>query len=130
MFFDDAPPHASGFETPESNLRFRMMVAEFLHDWFEVMSQVAYQTHRACEFFVQDGGPLNRQHGPNGSRSWRGPAEASNYPIDMDKLRECLQPMDPMQAAQVMHAVQTMQAMEAMLRRYRSRGNDPEAAAW
>src|SRR5262249_1829009 len=82
MFFDDAPPHASGFETPESNLRFRMMVAEFLHDWFEVMSQVAYQTHRACEFFVQDGGPLNRQYGPHGFRSWRGPAEASNHPID------------------------------------------------
>ena len=34
----------------------------------------------------------------------------------MDKLRQCLQSMDPMQAARVMHAVQTMQAMEAMLK--------------
>jgi hypothetical protein len=129
MFFDDTPPHSSNFETPESSLRFRMMVGEFLHDWFEVMSQVAYQTHRACEFFVQNGSPLSRQQGPFGPRAWRGPS-ASNDPVDMDKLRECLQSMDPLQAAQVMHAVQTMQAMEAMLRRYRSQANEGGGDAW
>jgi hypothetical protein len=130
MFFDDAPPHSSNFETPESSLRFRMMVAEFLHDWFEVMSQVAYQTHRACEFFVQNGSPLNRHHGPFGSRAWRDSSAGSNGSIDIDKLRECLQSMDPSEAAKVMHAVQTMQAMEAMLRRYGSRANEAEGDAW
>jgi hypothetical protein len=35
--------------------------------------------------------------------------------IDMDKLRGCLQPMDPTQAAWVLHAFQTMQAIKAML---------------
>ena len=46
----------------------------------------------------------------------RGPSEGPNGSIDMDKLKQCLQSMDPMQAARVMHAVQMMQAMEAMLK--------------
>jgi hypothetical protein len=33
----------------------------------------------------------------------------------MDKLRECLQAMDPARAARVLHAFQTMQAIKAML---------------
>src|SRR6266508_4434904 len=56
MFFDDAQQHPSESDTPESGIRFAMMVVELWHDWFEAMSEVAYQTHRACEFFVQHGG--------------------------------------------------------------------------
>jgi hypothetical protein len=136
MFFDDAPPHPSGSDTPESSLRFGMMLAELWHDWFEAMSEVAYQTHRACEFFVQNGGSPNGQYGrfnfrePFDFRSSRSPSEGPNGSIDMDKLKQCLQSMDPMQAARVMHAVQTMQAMEAMLKRRRSRANQAEGAAW
>jgi hypothetical protein len=54
MFSDDAQLHSSPFYPSESKLRFRMMLVELLwREWFETMSQVAYQTHRACEFFVQ-----------------------------------------------------------------------------
>ena len=63
MFFDDAQEHPSQSDTPESGIRFAMMLAELWHDWFEAMSEVAYQTHRACEFFVQHGGSPNGQHG-------------------------------------------------------------------
>ena len=130
MFSDNARPHPSSSDPAESNLRFGMMLAEFWHDWLEVMSQVAYQTHRACEFFVENGGPSNTQYGPFDSRPSRGPSEGRSGSIDMDKLKQCLQSMDPMQAARVMYAVQTMQAMEAMLKRRRSRANEPEGDAW
>lgn len=59
MFSDNAQPHWSSFETPESNPRVGMMLAELWHDWFEILSQVAYQTHRACEFLAESGGLSN-----------------------------------------------------------------------
>ncbi len=129
MFFDDAQHHPSEADTPESGIRFAMML-------FEAMSEVAYQTHRACEFFVQHGGSPNGQHGrfdfhePFNFRASRSAYEGPNGSIDIDKLKECLESMDPMQAARVMHAVQMMQAMEAMLKRRRSRANQAEEAAW
>jgi len=125
MMFDDAQPHPSMFESPESELRFGRMLAELLHDWFEVMSRVAYQTHRACEFFVQNG-----EQGPFASRARRRTPEGSNDSIDLDKLMECLRPMDPEQAAQVIYAVKAMQAMEAMLKKYRAQANEAEQAPW
>jgi hypothetical protein len=136
MFFDDARPHSSDSDIPESGIRFAMVVAELWHDWFEAMSEVAYQTHRACEFFVQNGESLKGQYGhfkfrePFGFRASRSEYEGSNGSIDMDKLKECLQSMDPMQAARVTHAVQMMQALEAMLKRRRARANQAEGAAW
>lgn len=130
MFSDNAQPHWSSFETPESNPRLGMMLAELWHDWFEILSQVAYQTHRACEFLAENGGLSNAQSGPFDFRSWQGSSEGPNGSVDMDKLRQCLQEMDPMQAARVMHAVQTMQAMEAMLKRRRSRASEGEGTAW
>jgi hypothetical protein len=136
MFFDDARPYSSDSDTPESGIRFAMVVAELWHDWFEAMSEVAYQTHRACEFFAQNGGSLKGQYGPFNFREpfdFRAPRseyEGPNGSIDMDKLKECLQSMDSMQAARVIHAVQMMQAMEAMLKRRRSRANQAEGAAW
>jgi hypothetical protein len=110
-----------------------MMLAELWHDWFEAMSEVAYQTHRACEFFVQHGGSPNGRFDfrePFDFRASRSPYEGPNGSIDIDKLKECLQSLDSIQAARVMHAVQTMQAMEAMLKRRRSRANQAEEAAW
>jgi hypothetical protein len=94
------------------------------------MSQVAYQTHRVCEFFAENGGPSNGQYGPFAPSSERSPSEGPNGSVDMDKLKQCLQSMDPMQAARVVHAVQMMQAMEAILKRRRSQANEAEAAAW
>ena len=131
MFSDKRSRIRQTSDTPESSLRFGMMLAELWHDWFEAMSQVAYQTHRACEFLAENGAPLNGRHG-----AFRFPfaravhPKGSNGSIDMDKLKQCLQSMDPMQAAQVMHAVQMMQAMEAMLKRRRSRAEEAEGAAW
>jgi|SRR6266567_8651856 hypothetical protein len=139
MFFDDAQQHPSESDIPESGIRFAMMLAELWHDWFEAMSEVAYQTHRACEFFVRHGESPNGQHGRfnfrepfdfRDFRASRSPYEGPNGSIDVDKLKECLQSMDPMQAARVMHAVQMMQAMDAMLKRRRSRMNQAEGTAW
>jgi hypothetical protein len=136
MLFDDARPHSSDSDTPESGIRFAMVLAELWHDWFEAMSEVAYQTHRACEFVVQNGGSLKEQYGPFNFRerfdchASRSEYEGPNGSIEMDKLKECLQSMDSMQAARVIHAVQMMQAMEAMLKRRRSRANQAEGAAW
>jgi hypothetical protein len=129
MFSDNERRH-SGFDTAESGLRLGMMLAEVWHDWFAAMSEVAYQTHRACEFIAENGGSLHREFGGLDLRSARSQAEKSDGSLDLEKLRECLQSLDPTDAARVLHAVQTMQAMDTMLKRYRSRANDPEEAAW
>ena len=130
MFYDNTQPPPSRFDMLD-RIRSRMRLAELVwREWFEMMSQVAYHTHRACEFFVQNGAPLNERSGPFDFRVSRSPSEASNGAIDLEKLKQCLQSMDPMQAAQVIHAVQMMQAMEHMLKRQGSRANDPEGTAW
>ena len=64
MFSDNAQPRPSEFDASEASLRFGMMLAELWHDWFEAMSEVAYQTHRACEFLAENGGPPNGRYGP------------------------------------------------------------------
>ena len=130
MLSDNGQPHLSSSDTLKSSLRLGMMLAEIWRDWFETMSQVAQQTHRACEYFVQDGGTSNGQYGRFDPRPSHSPSEGLSGSIDMDKLKQCLQSMDPMQAAQIVHAVQTMQAMEATLKRQGSRANEEQGAAW
>lgn len=130
MFSDNAPPHPPGFYLPESSLRFGMKLAQLWHEWFVTMSQVTYQTHRACELFVRNGGTSNGQYGASDFRSSRSPSQATNDAIDMEKLKQCLQSMDAVQAARVMYAVQTMQVMETILKRQRSGANEAEGDAW
>jgi hypothetical protein len=133
MYYDDARPHPSDSEdsdAPEFKHRLGTVFVELWHDWFEALSEVAYQTHRAWDFLAENDGPLNSRRGFFGSRFSRGPFEGMNGSIDMDKLKECLQSMDPMEAARVMHAVQLVQAMEAMLRRRRSRAKGDDGAPW
>ena len=136
MFFDDARSHSSDADIPESGIRFAMMLGELWHDWLEAMSEVAYQTHRACEFLAQNGASSKGQHKPfNFGEAFDFRASPSehggpNGSIDMEKLRESLQSMDSMEAARVLHAVQMMQTMEAILRRRRSRANQAEGDAW
>lgn len=125
MFFDNARPHPNSDASFETNPRFGMMLTELWHDWFEVMSQVAYQTHRACEFLAENGGPLSGH--PDIGRNW---SEGQGDAVDIEKLKQCLQSMDPRQATRVMHAVQMMQAMENMVRAKRSRQNEAQEAAW
>jgi len=122
--------HPSEADTPESSLRFGIMFAELWHDWFEAMSELAYRTHRACEFVAESGGPPNGRYRPFDFGPLHGPSEGLDNSVDMDRLKQCLQSMDPMQAARVMHAVQIMQAMEGMARRRRSRARAGEGAAW
>jgi hypothetical protein len=129
MFFESPPPHSSS-DTRESRLRFGMMLAELWHDWFETMSQVAYQTHKACEFFAESGGSAKGPFEGFDPRIWRTSADGSDGSIDMEKLKQCLTAMDPMQAARVVHAVQMMQAMETMLKRKRSRAGEADGAPW
>ena len=116
MFFDSAHPHQSSSDTHESRLRFGMMLAELWHEWFDTMSQVAYQTHRACEFLAENGGPSNGQYGPFDFRALAPIVRRVGRLDRHGQLRQCLHAMDPAQAARVIHAVQTMQAMEAMLK--------------
>ena len=128
MFSDH--PRSSDFDTPESGLRFSIMLAELWHDWFDAMSELAYRTHRACEFLAEGGAFMNGREPPFDFRPPRQPSEGPGGSIDMAKLKECLQSMDSTQAAQVMHAIQIMQAMDAMAKRRRSRPNEAEGDPW
>jgi hypothetical protein len=130
MFSDNEHPHHSSSDGPDSGLRFGMMLAEVWHEWFAAMSEVAYHTHRACEFLAEHGGSLDRQFGAFGFPPYRDRSEGANASVDMDKLKQSLESLDPMQAARVLHAVQVMQTMEAMLKRRRSRAEEAEEAAW
>jgi hypothetical protein len=122
MFYDNPS------DTHESGPRFRLVLAELWHDWLEAISEVSYQTHRAAEFLAESSDPSNPRHNPFASH-WTGQTEGASGSIDMKKLEECLQSMEPMQAAQVLHAVRMMQAMEAVVQRRSSRANE-ERAAW
>jgi hypothetical protein len=130
MFSDNVHPHPSSYDAFDSSLRFGMMFAEIWREWFAAMSDAAYQTHRAYEFLAQNGGPLNRQFGAFDFRPSRNPSEGPNGSIDMDKLRQCLQSLDPTQASQVVHAVQMMQAMDTMRQRQATRGKEAEETTW
>jgi hypothetical protein len=126
MFFDNAQPHPSSADASfETNPRLGMMLTELWHDWFEVMSQVALQTHRACEFLAENGGPLSGR--PDMWRQW---SDGQGDAVDIERLKQCLQSMDPRQAERVVHAVQMMQAMENMVRAKRSRQNQAQEATW
>ena len=111
-----------------SDTRLRLVLAELWHDWLEAISEVSYQTHRAAESLAESSDSSNPRHYPFASH-WSGQTEGANGSIDMKKLEECLQSMDPMQAAQVLHAVRMMQAMEAAVQRRKSRANE-DRAAW
>jgi hypothetical protein len=128
MFSDNAQSHRSNSDAHES--RFHTMLTDVWQDWFEALSEVAYQTHRACEFFAENKGPPSGRFGPFDFRFTRGPSAGPNSSVDMEKLKECLQPMEPIEAAQVIYAVQMMQAMEAMLKKQRSRADETEGTAW
>jgi hypothetical protein len=122
--------YAHPSDSDESNLRFAMMLGELWHDWFEAVSELAYRTHRACEVLAENDVLSSGRFGSFSSRPPRGPFEGRADSIDMEKLKQCLQSMDPAQATRVMHAVQVMQAMEAMAGRRRSRAKEAEPAPW
>jgi hypothetical protein len=119
--------HSSDFEAAESNVRMSKLLGELWHDWFEAMSELAYRTHLTCEFLAENGGLPHGRYEPFNFYSRRGPPEGSDESIDMDKLKDCLQSMDPSQATQIVYLVQMIQAMEARAKRRRSRANEADA---
>ena len=86
-------PSHNASDTPESGPRFRALFGEIWHDWLEAISDVAYQTHRACEYLSENSDPSNLRHGPF-DPYWRAQAEGANGSIDMKKLEECLRSME------------------------------------
>jgi len=118
------------FDAPDAAFRMGTLFAEIWQDWLQTISQMAYQTHRACELLAENGGQPIAQLRPFGFAPSRGHSERTTGPIDIDRLRQCLQSMDPDQASQIVHAVQMMEATEAMLKGQQSRANDAEGAAW
>jgi hypothetical protein len=122
--------HSPDSDAQDSNLHFGMMIGELWHDWFEAASELAYRTHRACEFLAENDVMSNGRYSSFNARPPRGPFAGRDNSIDLEKLEQCLQSMDADQAARVMHAVQFMQAMEAMAARRKRRANEEEAAPW
>jgi hypothetical protein len=98
--------------------------ADLMHQMLLKAAEVADHTRKACQAFAQQGGMahapfgLNAAFAPPGSSATARPGA----PVDMEKLRQLLQTMDPVQAAQVVHAVQVVQAMEDARRRQQAAG--------
>jgi hypothetical protein len=109
-------------DTRETRHRYSSVLGELWQDWFETLSDVAYQTHKACDVLAKNG-PSNSKADPFGN-------PPSSDPVDMDKLAKCLQSLDPKQAARVIYAVQAMQAMEGLLERRRARADGPRRSVW
>jgi len=130
MASDHAQPHPPGSDTRESKRRIGIMLAEFWQEWFEAMSEVAYETHKACEYFARTGASANEAPAPFDFRPSDMPFDLSGDSVDVDKLKQCLQPLDTAQATRVIFAVQAMQAMEAMLQKRRSQVDESEDTSW
>jgi hypothetical protein len=127
MLFDS--PHANGSDDRESRRRLGSVFAELWQEWFETVSELALETHQMCEYISRSRAFDKDAYGPFGQFAQFG--GVSGEPIDIDKLKQCLQSMDPAQATRVLYAVQAMHAMEAMLERYRAREREHhESSRW
>jgi hypothetical protein len=135
MVSDNWPPdpptsdtrEAKHSDAREAKQRRGSILSELWQDWFEALSDVAYHAHEACDLLAKNG-PTNGRSGFFASGPFSAPP--TDEPIDMDKLAQCLQSLEPKQAARVMYAVQTMQAMETLWEARRSRADTPRKAAW
>jgi hypothetical protein len=134
MVSDNWPPDPPTSDTQEEKhshareaKRRGSILSELWQDWFEALSDVAYHAHQACDLLAKNG-PTNGRSGFFASGPFSG--LPSGEPIDMDKLAQCLQSLEPKQAARVMYAVQAMQAMETLWETRRSRADAPRKAAW
>jgi hypothetical protein len=89
MFSDDAQPLSSRFDPPKSRPPFRMTLVELLwREWFETMSQVAYQRKEPASFFVQNGSPTNGRFGPFDLRSSHSASEGPNGRLTWTNLSD------------------------------------------
>jgi hypothetical protein len=123
-------PHPSGSDERNPRRRDRSMLAEFWQEWFETMSDLTYEAHRVCEYLARNGAQSNISLGSFDFRAAAGAIKSPSDPIDVDKLRQCLQSLDPMQAARVVYAVQAMQAMETMFSKRRSPTKESDKPDW
>jgi hypothetical protein len=119
------PMPQNGGASVDVILRMATAQADLMHQMFLKAAEVADHTRKACQAFAEQAGPAYAPFGS--SPGFAPPGSPGNArpgaPVDLEKLRQSLQTMDPVQAAQVMHAVQVVQAMEGARRRQQATGS-------
>lgn len=112
----------------DASLQIAMTQADVMHQTLLKAAEMVDHARNACRAFAEHGGVAYAPVGPTPPFSMpgsSGPARPGGS-VDMERLRQSLQTMDPTQAAQVLHAVQVVQAMDASYRRQRG----ADSSAW
>jgi hypothetical protein len=124
-------------------LRMAMAQADVMHQMLLKAAEVLDEVRKACQAFAEHGGAAYAPFGSTAAFSTAGspstpgspptPGSPSTPgspgmarpvgPVDMEKLKQSLQTMDPIQAAQVLHAVHVVQAMDGAHRRQQAAGS-------
>jgi hypothetical protein len=119
------PPAQNSSPSVDAILRTAAAQADLMHQMLLKAAEVADHTRKACHAFAEQGGMAYAPFGLNAAFAtpgWSAMARPG-APVDMEKLRQSLQTMDPVQAAQVVHAVQVVQAMDDARRRQQATGS-------
>jgi len=113
------PLPQNGSPSFDAILRMATAQADLMHQILLKAAEVADHTRKACQAFAEQGGAAYAPFGSTAPFAAPGsPGTARpGAPVDMERLKQLLQAMDPVQAAQVMHAVQVVQAMDSAHRR-------------
>jgi len=106
-------------------LRMAMAQADVMHQMLLKAAEVLDEIRNACQAFAEHGGAAYAPFSSTAAFSTAGsPGMARPVgPVDMEKLKQSLQTMDPIQAAQVLHAVHIVQAMDGAHRRQQAAGS-------
>jgi hypothetical protein len=124
-------------------LRMAMAQADVMHQMLLKAAEVVDHTRKAYQAFTEHGAAAYAPFGSTAAFSTPGwpstpgspsaPGSPSTPgspgmarpvgPIDMEKLKQSLQTMEPVQAAQVLHAVHVVQAMDVAHRRQQASGS-------
>jgi hypothetical protein len=118
------PLPQNGNPPVDAILRMATAQADLMYQMLLKAAEVADHTRKACQAFAEQGGMAYAPFGWNAAFATPGSSATAHpgAPVDMEKLRQSLQTMDPVQAAQVMHAVQVVQAMDDARRRQQATG--------
>nr|UXE44361.1 hypothetical protein Hi04_10k_c209_00023 [uncultured bacterium] len=119
------PLPQNGSPSVDAMLRMATAQADLMHQMLLKAAEVADHTRKACQAFAEQGGMAYAPFGSNAAFATPGSSATARpgAPVDMDKLRQSLQTMDPVQAAQVIHAVQVVQVMDDARRRQQATGS-------
>jgi hypothetical protein len=118
------PPPQNGSPSVDAILRTATAQADLMHQILLKAAEVVDHTRKACQAFAEQSGAACAPLGSTAAFATPGsPGTARpGAPVDMEKLKQSLQTMDPVQAAQVLHAVQVVQAMDSAHRRQQAAG--------